>query len=296
MRFLAFFSLSWFFLSVDSSQIDLSSSPIDLFHDDSQLFATGPQLEEAGSLDQSFGSPDLFSEDYQSLSPVESDPSSVFADTYPNQVAPPDPSFFIAGDTACDSSDAADPQLFGKIRRRGDTCKSPPVGEAVGHSRQPGDSDQLPDLGFTNFATARRTKTVFPTNYDVCPYARFLGANIPVCKEPNPQDISQLPGVTWFNLRDVVPCTICWTYLHFLPPLPTDLVSKCLLITICKSLLQRGRTDVLWFELRARRIVVLSASSISRTRTILSRKISSKSNFTPDERTGQCDPFGRQPH
>ena len=207
MRIPAFFISSCFFFTVSPMQIDFSTSPTDLFHDDSQLFATEPQVEEIDSLDQSFGSDiDLFSEDYQLLPPVEPDPSSVLADIDMNHIGQSDLNLLAADDTVCDSSNAGYNQMFGKNRRRGDTCKSPPVGEAEGHLRQPDDGDKL-DLGFTNFATIRRTMTVFPSNYDICPYERFFGANIPVCKEPNPLDVSKVAGVPWFNLRNVVPRT-----------------------------------------------------------------------------------------
>lgn len=221
MQFLAFFFLSCLLIVVGSSQIDLLSSPIDLLHDDSQLFASEPQLNEADSLDQSVGSDmDLFSDNYQLLSSGEPDSSSVFTDVDLSQFAQSDPSLLTAGDFACDSSDTTHPQLFGRNRRRGDLCKNPPVGEAGRYRKD----DQLPDLGFTNFATARRTMAVFPRNYEICPYERFSGANIPVCKEANPQDISKIAGVPWYNLRDVVPCTFCLTY--FPPPSLTDIVQS----------------------------------------------------------------------
>lgn len=205
MRIPAFFIFSCCFVTVNPLQIDFSSSPTNLFHDDSQVFATEPQLEAIDSFDQSFETDsDLFSEDYQLLPPAEPDPGSVLTDIDMIPIGQSDLSLLAADDTACDSSNAGYTQLFGKIRRRGDACKSPPVGEAEGHLRQPDDKDKL-DLGFTNFATIQRTVTVFPRNYDICPYERFLGANIPVCKDPNPLDISKVAGVPWFNLRNVVP-------------------------------------------------------------------------------------------
>lgn len=235
MQFLlAYFFLSWLFFTISSTQIDLSSSPIDLFHDDSQLFAAEPQLGEAESLDQSFASDsNLFSDDYQLLSADEPDPDYLLPDIDLNQFAESDPSLLAAGDTACESSDATDPQLFGKIQGRGDTCKAPPRGEAGGLPPQPDDGDQLTDLGFTNFATNRRTMSVFPRNYDICPYEKYSGANIPVCKEPNLADVSQVQGVPWFNLRNVVPRTFCraiiYIYIYIFKK-NSDLVNKYLLI------------------------------------------------------------------
>lgn len=212
MQYPAFFFLLWLLIATGSFQIDLSSSPIDLFHDDSQLFTSEPQLQDADSLDQSLGlDSDLFSDNYQLLSPGEPDPSSVFTDTDLDQFAQSDPSYLTAGDPACDSSDATYPQLFGKNRRREDSCKIPPAGEAGRYRKD----DHLPDMGFTNFATTRRTMMVFPRNYEICPYEKFSGANIPVCKEASPQDILKVAGVPWYNLRNVVPCTFYSTYHIF---------------------------------------------------------------------------------
>lgn len=213
MQFLALFFLSWLFVivTVSRSQLDLSSSPVDLFHDDSQLFVLEPQLQEANSLGQLSGSDsNFFSDDYELLSPAEPDPSSVLADIDPNQIAESDPSVFAAGDIACDSSDASYPQLFGKLRRRRDTCRAPPTGEtgeAGGSSHQPGDGDEPTDLGFTMFATSRRTLSVFPRIFELCPFEKFLGSNIPVCKEFKAEDVLSVAAVPWFNLRNVIPRT-----------------------------------------------------------------------------------------
>lgn len=229
MQFLALFLLSWCFIASCHSEIDLSS-PIDLFHDDSQLFDPEPQFEEANSLDQAFA-PDstLFPDVVQLPSLPEPEPSPFLADIDLNQIAEPDSSLLAAGENACDGSDASKPQLFGKVRRRGDSCRGPPVGKVEGVLRKPGDGDEPGDLGFTEFAAGRRLLlSVFQKDFEICPRSKFKASNIPVCKLPVPADVFPVLGVLWVSLRDVTPRTFL-SYFSI-----TDLVSNCQLIKICK--------------------------------------------------------------
>lgn len=214
MRFQALFFFSACFTAVIPSQFDLSSSPTDLFNDDSQLFAFEPQSEAADTTDQLFGTnSNFFLDDDQFLSPTEMDPTAtdltetdptfVLAGTDWNQIAEPDPDFLLADNAACDSSDAGSLQLFAKFRRRGDACKGEDVGRPP--SIDDGKEPLEPDLGFTNFVINQRMNSVFPKDDGRCPYAKYSVSNILVCKEYNPNDMSQIPGNDWYNLRDVLP-------------------------------------------------------------------------------------------
>ena len=129
---------------------------------------------------------------------------------------------FLADDIGCDGSNAANSQSFGKVRRREDSCQSPPIGAAPGNPNQPGDQNDLPDLGFNDFAATLEMEMSFFDNELICPAERFGVSNIPVCKIVRSGDLFPVLGMPWVHLRNVAPST-----LHYFLLLLQTLSAKC---------------------------------------------------------------------
>lgn len=123
----------------------------------------------------------------------------------PNQPVENYPDFLITGSDNCVGS-VDDYQLFGKIRR-GESCRTPPVGQAENPDQPQEDSNSpnndAPSMNPYTSVLARGLQR----NLEICPIMIFGLSNIPVCKGLNePEDFQQI-GPNLFNIAYVLPRT-----------------------------------------------------------------------------------------
>lgn len=192
-------------IATGHSEIDMSSSPIDLPDGvtlDSPFLESDSQFDIINSLAQAFESnPNMLpDEDAQSTLFADTESSPFLADIDMNQISGSDAKLFLADEIGCEGSNAANSQLFGKVRRRGISCQT-------GDSIQSGDQNDLPDLGFNDFAVTLELELTFSNDDRICPTDRFGISNIPVCKVPEPHSLFPVLGAPWVNLRNVAPGT-----------------------------------------------------------------------------------------
>ena len=204
---------SWGCIAVIHAEGESSFVPTDIYDDnlDSSLFNPEPLFGEESSADQTIDSYSNLLTDGDLESPlfIEPDPGSSLDETSLIPIDDLNPSFLsVDGDIACDSSNAEYPQLFGKVRRRGDSCRTSPTGQTGGGST-PSDNEEIPsDLGFGKFSTDLLLRKSFPEDFQICPMRRFHSSNIPVCKVPLPEDVFSVLGKPWVNLRRVTACEL----------------------------------------------------------------------------------------
>lgn len=101
---------------------------------------------------------------------------------------------------------ADDHQLFGKVRR-GESCRTPPVGQANTPNPPKDDSnspnDDVPNLNPYMGVLAR----VLRRDLEICPIMTFGLSNIPVCKGLDEPEDFHLIGPNYYNIDYVIPCT-----------------------------------------------------------------------------------------
>lgn len=98
---------------------------------------------------------------------------------------------------------ADDHQLFGKVRR-GESCRSPPMGQAdqpMEGSNSP--NNNVPNINPYTSVLARSLQR----DLDICPIMVFGLSNIPVCKGLNEAVDFELVGPNLYNINYVLPGT-----------------------------------------------------------------------------------------
>lgn len=135
-------------------------------------------------------------------STTEPDPNSYLAENVnlPDMTGSTglDSDFLVSNDDTCDVQYVNYPQLLGKVRRRGASCKTPTTGEDQG-SNEPTEQSLFDSNEISDFRIFR----MYPKIPDLCPARIFGASNTPVCKDISSGEYLQIVGVLPITLLDV---------------------------------------------------------------------------------------------
>ena len=138
-----------------------------------------------------------------------------------NQPVNPNLDWVLDGFDDCVGS-ADDHQLFGKVRR-GESCRTPPVGQADTPD-QPKEDSNSPNNDVPNMNPYISVLSrILQRNLDICPIMVFGLSNIPVCKSLDETEDFRLLGPYLYDIEYVIPCTslhhrICFDRLRTRQP------------------------------------------------------------------------------
>lgn len=109
---------------------------------------------------------------------------------------------------------ADDPQLFGKVRR-GESCRTPPVGQAdIPDQPKEGSNSPNHDVPDVNPYTSVLARAL-QRNLEICPIMVFGLSNIPVCKGLDETEDFRLVGPNLYDIQYVIPCTSLHHRVYF---------------------------------------------------------------------------------